>query len=199
MKRIVILLIFLLMPCFASAVNCNISLSITTNTEIFDNGEKIEFYNKLNNKQFDYIIEYWIEDVNSTIIKQKRNTTNQAKKTFTPKNFDADIIIKSRIAYLGCGDVNLEDNFAQKRISLKGNNEQNKENTTHKTIKISFTVNSDMQKLKNFAKQMESSNNENLEREEYKPKQEENKVKKAIPYFILILTTLISIVLIWKR
>ena len=179
---------------FAGAVECDVSISITSNKERFDSGDKIEFYNKLDGtpSSSNYVIEYWAEDLEGSIIKKKTNTTNQNKKTFTPKNIEAGVVLKARIADLECNDDNLEDNFAEKKILFKGVRE-NTENHSVKTVSISFSVDKNRQKLKNFAL--------NTNRTQTKPKEtiSDNKLKKTAPYFILILTTLLSIVLIWKR
>jgi hypothetical protein len=195
MKKIVIwLAIFLLMPGFASSAQCNVSISIDSNAQTFDKGDKIEFYNKLNSKSFDYIIEYWIEDTNNTIIKQKRNTTNQAKKSFTAKNINTDIVLKARIAHLGCEDINHGDNFAEEKILFN----RVIGNSTHHTIRVSFIINKDMQKLRAFANKI-NYGNKSQENIKYNANTGNDKLKKPIPYFIMILTTLLSIVLIWQR
>ncbi len=192
MKKLVLLLIFLLTPFFASAVPCDISLSITSNKETFENNNKIEFYNKLNNKSFDFVIEYWVEDTKGNLLKRKIKTTNMNKKTFTPKNINKPILLKSRILSLGCDDLNLTDNFAEKKL-LPHNYSTN---STHNTINIYFKVDKDMQKLKNLANQLKQP-----EEKESKTTSntQNNKLKEKIPYFLVALTTLISIVLVWRR
>jgi len=76
-------------------------------------------------------------------------------------------------------------------------------NLTHKTIKISFEINKGLQKLRDFAKSLENPEDiQNItfsEQKEYTQKQEDNKIRKTIPYFLVTLTTLISIVLVWRR
>lgn len=189
MKKIVVVLLFLMAIQFAAAKECNVSISIESNKEIFDNNDKIEFFTRLNNAEFDYIIEYWIEDSSGKIVKQKRNTTNQNKKTFTPKNLAEDIVLKAKIVDLGCADVNTNDNLAEKRIYFG----EKSENLTAKIVTVSFAVDKNKQKLKDFASAI------NITTEKSKKTNSENKLIKAAPYFLIALTTILSIVLIWKR
>lgn len=202
MKKLVILIMFLLIPCFADALPCNVSLSIDAKS--LESG-KIEFYNRLNNKSFNYIIEYWIEDIDGNIIKRKTNTSNQNKKTFTPKNTDNGIIIKSRIAKIDCDDVNLDDNFAEKKFYTLTN-----VNLTHKSVKISFEINKDFEKLADLSKKLNLNsktrsnytptiNPSSTKQQKYSQNPEENKLRPVIPYFLIALTTLISVVLVWRR
>jgi len=212
MKKLLILLIFLILPEFAAAVSCNISISIEYKLQ--DSG-KIEFYNKLSNSSFDYTIEYWVEDIDGNIIKRKTNTTNQNKKSFTPKNANKTIIIKSRIAKISCNNINLIDNSAQKTIYFQDSGELGI-NYTHKIVKISFEINKEFEKLAEFSnslnlKEKNSSNftlnmplkTKNTEtpkkQQSYSNDDEENKLRNVLPHFLIALTTLISVVLIWRR
>lgn len=205
MKKTVMLLVFLLIPKFADAIPCNVSISIDAETS--DSG-KIEFYNMLSNSSFAYTIEYWAEDIDGNIIKRKINTTNQKKKSFTPTNPDDGVIIKSRIASLGCEDANYDDNFAQKNVFFGSSTENftHTANFTHKSIKIFFEINKDLEKLGDFSNMLNLSGknynnlgNISLQTKKYNKKPEENKVRNVIPHFLIALTTLISIVLIWRR
>lgn len=217
-KRIIALtpLIFIFSAYFASAADCDVSISITANREFFEDGEKIYFYTKLSENSFDYTIEYWIEDKSGGIVKPKRNTTSQAKKSFTPQNIDSHLIIKARIVSLGCDDFNTKDNFAEKIIFLDGldNNyggwEKNSgfsAKTTNKTIEISFSIDPERQKLGELAQNLGRKNEvitgpqqNYMQNEENKEQNDdENKLRKFIPHFLIALTTLISAVLIWKR
>ena len=79
---------------------CDINLSVITQLDNYSNGEKIEFYNNLSIKIDNFMVEYWIEDKNGSIIKDKRNTTNLNKKSYTT-NLDGSnyITIKNRTQY----------------------------------------------------------------------------------------------------
>lgn len=59
----------------------DVDFQIILDKQIFEN--KIEF--KFQTNVSDYIIEYWIEDYESNIVKNKYNTTNTNKKSYTPK------------------------------------------------------------------------------------------------------------------
>ncbi|MBN2111465.1 hypothetical protein JW707_00020 [Candidatus Woesearchaeota archaeon] len=189
MKSIVIPLLFLLAAPFASAAECNISIFLETDNNEFDNGDKIEFSPKLSSSDFDYVIEYWIEDSDGSIVKQKINTTNQNKKSFTAKNIGKNIVLKARIADLGCEDISPDDNLAEKTIFLKGKSAD----LANKSVTVSFSVDKNTQKLADFSSGMNKT-------ESNTPETGSNdKLRKAAPYFLLALTTLISIALIWKR
>ena len=215
MKKLLILFIlfiFLLLPEFVAAVPCNISISIEY--KIQDSG-KIEFYNRLSNSSFDYTIEYWIEDIDENIIKKKINTTNQNKKTFTPKNTNKTITIKNKIAKIECININVDNNYAQKTIYFQDSGRVGI-NYTHKTVKLSFEINKELEKLSEFSNSInvkgKNSNNFSLnlpskpkntqapkKQQSYNNDGEENKLRKVLPHFLIALTTLISVVLIWRR
>lgn len=189
MEKTAIALLFLLAAPFAGAAECNISISISASRKIAGGRSKIEFYNKLSHTNFDYVIEYWVEDLEGNILKGKRNTTNQNRKTFTPKGTEGGVAIKAGIVGLGCDDIDLSDNFAEKRIFFGAN----QQSLASKTITVSYSVDKNTQKLKDFAAAMNRT----------APKKQETgsnpKLKKSAPYFLVALTTLLSIVLIWKR
>jgi len=92
---------------------CNISINIelnnnNNNNSIYKVNNKIEFYNILSNSNNEYLIEYWITDYYNETLKQKYNTSNMNKKSWTArtdKEFDI-IKIKNRISYLNCSNIN---------------------------------------------------------------------------------------------
>lgn len=130
----VLMLLFFADTVFAES--CSLKVSIDSEKTRFQNDEKIFFYNTLNRDDIDYVIEYWIEDSEGRIIKPKINTSNQDKKSFTPKNANSDIIIKARIANSSCADTDLDDNYDEKRIFF----ENIEGNSTNKKLKISFEI-----------------------------------------------------------
>ena len=119
---------------------CNVSINVSTGKTFYNNSEQIKIYNKLNNDSFFYTIEYWIEDLFGTIIKEKYNTTNQNQKTYTPHIAELDriYVVNNRIAELGCN--NTAEKTADRKFifilgadaELKSNNESN---ITIKSIK----------------------------------------------------------------
>jgi hypothetical protein len=102
------------------SIPCNLSINISTEKFIYDEEEKISFYNNLNKKTYPFIIEYWIQDLFGNIVKKKFNTTNTNKKSYTPKIDESDkvLLIKSKL-YPLCDDQNLSDNSAEKLIIIK--------------------------------------------------------------------------------
>ncbi len=89
--------------------NCDVSIGLQVQKTFFENKEKIEFYNTLSSKAYDFEIEYWIEDSSGEIIKNKVKTTNTNKKSYTPsiKQKEQALIIKNRISFLDCENSNI--------------------------------------------------------------------------------------------
>ena len=116
--------------------SCDISIDISTDKDTYENHEKISFYNKLNYDKISYIIEYWAEDSDGDTIKNKVQTTNQNKKSYTPKkSIDGKITIKAIVRNLSCKDINPANNQFNKTISIKKdpNNEEDNEDDTGKS------------------------------------------------------------------
>lgn len=99
---------------------CDIALEIWTEKIIYEN-EAIKFRHLLNNESFDFVIDYWIEDLFGEIVKAKRNTTNLNEKSYTPSGIEGDmtLLIKSNVS-VNCTDTNLSNNYAEKMIVIKG-------------------------------------------------------------------------------
>jgi len=108
---------------------CNISISLATNKEIFN--KTIEFYNLISSYQHNFTIEYWVEDLFGNVLKQKINTTNMNKKSYTPSFSEEDkaFIIKNRLAQTGCNNTSNTTSSSKPTI-VKG--EQIKTNTSSK-------------------------------------------------------------------
>lgn len=86
---------------------CNIALGLKTNALYSKNKEKIEIYNNLTDKDYSFIIEYWIEDQNKNIIKEKIETNNLNKKQFTPNLKESqNITIKNNLKSINCTNIN---------------------------------------------------------------------------------------------
>lgn len=103
-----------------SSFSCDLSLWLKTNETIFyKQGQSVEFKpelnNQLNNRSFPYLVEYWIEDLFGTIVKQKINTTNTNEKSWKAniKEQDRVLILKAAV-YPSCDDLNLSNNAAEK-------------------------------------------------------------------------------------
>lgn len=102
----------------ASSGSCNISIEVTTNKLLYGN-ESIDFRFKLNNKPSEFKIEYWVEDMFGNIVKNKRNTTNLNKKSFTPNVAGVQaFIIKARFVELDC--TNIQNSVYENMVLFKG-------------------------------------------------------------------------------
>ena len=101
----ILIVLVLINVCLVYAINpgeCNISLEINTQKEFYEN-ESIDFRFKLSEKVEDYKIEYWVENSFGNIIKNKRNTTNLNKKSFSPKSSGINMFnIKARFVDKVC-------------------------------------------------------------------------------------------------
>jgi hypothetical protein len=106
----------------SSIINCNISLSVSTNKTLYQEGEKISYDLDLNNETFPFIIEYGVFDLLGTAIRDYRNTTNTNAKTYTPNidELDRIMLIKANLANVVCNDTNLEDNSVETMILVNG-------------------------------------------------------------------------------
>ncbi len=121
MKKLLILIILLIVPiAFGHPCNetenttikilpegyCDINLSLETDKNIYNNEEKILISNKLNEKNHNFTIEYWIE-ANNITIKDPVKTTNTNQKQFTPKLLETTYIkIKNNLTKIDCINVN---------------------------------------------------------------------------------------------
>lgn len=120
---------------------CNISINISTEKEIYDNKESIDFFNLINNQTIPFTIEYWIEDLFENILKSKTNTTNLNQKSYTPSitEIDKTIIIKNRLIIQGCNNSGKQ--FAHKILTIKNNitvNENSSINLQKYSDEVSF-------------------------------------------------------------
>ncbi len=121
-----------------SSIPCNISLNISTEKLVYENGESIKYYNNLNNESFPYIIEYWIEDLFKDIVKNKYNTTNTNQKTYTKTidELDRAFVIRSRLVKIACNDSDTRDNSAKKYVIIKGTDISESNTTNNANITI---------------------------------------------------------------
>ncbi|MFP4568351.1 MAG: hypothetical protein ACLFN8_05395 [Candidatus Woesearchaeota archaeon] len=80
---------------------CQCELQIITEKQIYSAGESIQFLIKdcANTSSFQNPIEYWVEDLFSTITKTKIETTTKTTKTHTPRITDAEktFLLKAKI------------------------------------------------------------------------------------------------------
>ncbi|MFH2019832.1 MAG: lamin tail domain-containing protein [archaeon] len=98
---------------------CDISLTIDTEKQIYEEGEKITIRHELSSKDFPFEIDYWIEDINGDQIKDKTRTDNTNKKSYTP-NLDDDekaMVLKAEL-FAHCNNSNPGN--AEKLIVVKG-------------------------------------------------------------------------------
>lgn len=109
---------------------CDVSISLKTEKDVYDNREPIKFKHILSNSSFTFKIEYWIEDLFGSIVKAKRTTENLNEKSYTPRIDEKEkaLIIKS-ILHVDC-DENESNNAAEKLVLVRNNDfeEESKEN-----------------------------------------------------------------------
>lgn len=105
----------------SSSSECDLSISIDTEKEIFNNKDKVKFNTNLNTEEYPYEITYGIEDMFSKSVKNERVTTNTNQKSWTIKSDKAAeaFVIKAKVRAIGCNDNNEENDFAEKVIVVK--------------------------------------------------------------------------------
>ena len=112
------MLFFIAIKVHATEESCNVSIEITTSKLFYDN-ESIDFRFKLNDKPSEYKIEYWVEDMFGNIVKDKRNTTNLNKKSFTPNVEGVQaFLIKAQFIELDC--ENIQKGTFESMVLFKG-------------------------------------------------------------------------------
>lgn len=121
-----------------STNNCNISLKINIRNEsqFYEDDAQIRFNSKIEmncttqvagswikSSDLDYIIEYWIEDLQGNIIKSRTSTNNQDDKSFTPKISEKDsiFIIRSELKAFGIIEGNDACNMTSSDACLNYN------------------------------------------------------------------------------
>ena len=127
--RIPIILLLLIPFASAETLNlhflyndsCSYALKISSSADVISDGS-IKFYHNIMPKASNFTIEYWIEDLEGNIVKEKINTTNTNEKSYTPKGAEKAYLIKSTLK-VGCNEKDLSDNYAEKMFVFKGSGE----------------------------------------------------------------------------
>jgi len=103
-----------------SSSHCFSTINITTDKDIFNDGEKISYKFKLSNASLPYTIEYWIDDLHGNNIKKSYTTTNTNTKSYTPRidEFDRVLVIKAKLS-LGCSN---QSTLAEKNVVIINKN-----------------------------------------------------------------------------
>ena len=136
-------------------IPCSVELNLSTDKEIYNKGESVDIKNSMSNQTFPYIIQYWVEDLFGSIVKEKQNTSNTNLKSFTPKINEKDkvFLAKNVLIFVGCNNSNPHISNEKMIISLNKNYEPEKETkakatTTKKSAstKTSSSKNSSLQK-----------------------------------------------------
>ena len=115
-------------------IECNISLNIETDKNLYDNDESIKYninliYENstaiLTEDDLDFEIEYRVDDVFGSSVQQESITKNTNQKSFSKTYYD-DIsgdrafLIKARLIKVNCNDTTGSDNYAEKLVVVKG-------------------------------------------------------------------------------
>ncbi|RMF55519.1 lamin tail domain-containing protein [Candidatus Woesearchaeota archaeon] len=101
---------------------CNASIKILTEQSVYESGEKVEIMYEVNNEPEEFVVEYWVEDLFGNIVKDKRETTNANKKSWTPSIAEQEksFLIKTNLTEASCNDTEKSDNYDEKLIAVKG-------------------------------------------------------------------------------
>lgn len=101
--------------------SCDAKLEIKLNQFYFNDGESVTFSFDVDNLG-DYVIEYWIEDLNENIVRSRVNTSNSNEKSWSYYNGKGDVfLIRAKLINLSCEDINLNDNEDMNLIGIKKN------------------------------------------------------------------------------
>ncbi|HZX12714.1 MAG TPA: hypothetical protein VFE88_04630 [Candidatus Nanoarchaeia archaeon] len=94
---------------------CEVSLEVFAEKQMYNNSDKVKFYNKLSDESFPFKIEYWVEDAAGDVVKNPVVTQNTKQKSFTPriKEKEKVFVIKSRLVEIECQNkaANIESEF----------------------------------------------------------------------------------------
>ncbi|GIU69408.1 MAG: hypothetical protein KatS3mg002_0644 [Candidatus Woesearchaeota archaeon] len=133
---------------------CNVSIGIKLkdNKTIYYNKEQIKFYNTLDitpNKNSEFYIEYWVEDIYGNILKNKVQTNNLNEKSYTPNINEktAGIIFRNKLLNISCnGTEKILNDESEKIILIK--NPEWKEKECEKCEKCDLQAYEETSKLK---------------------------------------------------
>ena len=120
--------------------SCFVILNLSTDKEVYEDGESVKINNSLSNKGFDFIIEYWIEDLEGEIVKSKVNTSNTNIKSYTPriKAKEKALLVKNRLVFVDCDNSNelLENEkvVIAKHSDYEEEESASEKSTTQKTV-----------------------------------------------------------------
>ncbi len=85
---------------------CFVSISVIAEKKNYNNAERIVFFNNLSTSKYPFVIQYWIEDSEGNIIKDKINTTNLNQKSFTPNfNKPKTLLVKNELVSVECNNT----------------------------------------------------------------------------------------------
>ncbi len=110
-----------------SAIACNVTINVSTDRFLYEEGETIIIENFISNESFFYSIEYWVEDLFGNVLKNPINTSNLNDKRFTPSIAETDrvLIVRNRIAELACNNTNASTVTAsESMVIMKKQNEE---------------------------------------------------------------------------
>lgn len=89
---------------------CEVAPLLIVEKEVFNVSERVYFWNKVSNRSFDFLIEYWVEDEQGTVVKQVVQTANANRKQFTPRFESAEIVLtmRNKLVWVACNNTNQE-------------------------------------------------------------------------------------------
>jgi hypothetical protein len=106
-----------------SSEECDVSLAIETEKQVYDPGEKISFQHAVSSQEHPFEIEYWVEDLYGNIVKEISITENDNQKSYTPKAGQEQALILKAEIFPKCSNINYET-YAEKMVVVKSGNAQ---------------------------------------------------------------------------
>lgn len=112
---------------------CRAQLNISTDKQIFDYGERVEFKHDVDT-DFPFTITYWIESLHGDIEKEKYTTENLNAKSWTAKTEHEALVIKSILEVKCNGTYKRAE--AERLIAVQTQKEQKQEEKFDNSIEI---------------------------------------------------------------
>lgn len=110
------------------ACDINLQLEFENQYLFYEEGQSIQFKPTVSDKEFPFVIEYWIEDLFGDLVKPKVNTTNTNQKTWKTNIEEQDrVLFLKTIVYPSCNDADLSDNIAE-QMFIVTNSQSSTEN-----------------------------------------------------------------------
>jgi hypothetical protein len=174
---------------------CNHTITLSSDKTVYLSGDKISFKPSINPRPDEFLVEYWVEDLNGRMLKKAMNTSSGTSKTYTHNTILQEVIlIKARLIEADGCSINktailpvlvLNPNKTSPPVLVP-----RKENQSGKPLNA---VNNPATSQNNQDKE------ENLISGKVIYESENEQLKKKIPYMIMISFAILLVILLVIR